>query len=116
MIKDVDVYLLTDSLNTKCIVKVRRFSFAKKSDMEYFITPKKRDFNPGIYILHAGTNNQTLDNTHEEIAAAAKKEIPLVNHDKINTKRQLNKSRLHLNAHGKSIFVRTLKKFLKNFN
>ena len=45
-----------------------------------------------------------------------KKEIPLVNHDKINTKRQLNKSRLHLNAHGKSIFVRTLKKFLKNFN
>lgn len=54
-LKDVDGYLLTYSLNRKYIVKVRPFSSAKTSDMEYYITPRKRDFDPGIYILHDGT-------------------------------------------------------------
>ena len=35
--------------------------------MEYYITPTKRDFDPGIYILHAGTNDLTLNDTPEEI-------------------------------------------------
>ena len=35
--------------------------------MEYYITPTKRDFDPGIYILHVGTNDLTLDDTPEEI-------------------------------------------------
>ena len=60
MIKDVDDYLLTGSLNRKYIVKIRPFSSAKTSDMEYYITPKKRDFDPGIYILHLGTNDTTI--------------------------------------------------------
>ena len=67
MIKDVGGYLLTGSLNRKYIVKVRPFSSAKTSDMEYYITPTKRDFDPGIYILHLGSNDLTLDDTPEEI-------------------------------------------------
>ena len=67
MIKDVDGYLLAGSLNRKYIVKIRPFSSAKTSDMEYCITPTKRDFDPGIYILHIGTNDLTLNGTPEEI-------------------------------------------------
>ena len=63
MIKDVNGYLLTGSLNRKYIVKVRHFSCAKTSDMECYITPTKKDFDPGIYILHVGTNDLTLDDT-----------------------------------------------------
>ena len=44
------------------------------------------------------------------------KEIPLIDHGNISTKRHLNKGRLHLSAHGKSVFVKTLRNFLKNFN
>ena len=44
------------------------------------------------------------------------KEIPLIHHGNISTKRHLNKSKLHLNAHGKSVFVKNLRNFLKNFN
>ena len=44
------------------------------------------------------------------------KQIPLVYHGNINTKRHLNKSRLHLNAHGKPVFVKNLRDVLKNFN
>ena len=48
-------------------MKVRPFSLAKTSDMEYYITPTKRDFDPGIYILHVGTNDITLNGTPKEI-------------------------------------------------
>ena len=67
MIKDVDGYLLTGSLNRKYIVKIRPFSSAKTSDMEYYITPAKRDFEQGIYIPHVGINDITLNDTPEEI-------------------------------------------------
>ena len=67
MIKEVDGYLLTGSLNRKYIVKVRHLSSAKASDIEYYITPTKGDFDPGIYILHVGTNYLTLGDTSEEI-------------------------------------------------
>ena len=43
-------------------------------------------------------------------------EIPLIDHGNISTKRHLNKSKLHLNAHGKSRFVKNLKNFFKKFN
>ena len=59
MIKDVDGYLLTGSLNRKYILTVRPFS--------YCITPTKRDFDSGIDILHVGTNDLTLDDTPKEI-------------------------------------------------
>ena len=126
--------------------------------MEYYITPTKRDFDLGIYILHVGTNDLALDDTPEEnteqivnIATSLKtenktvvisnivprgdskkekaeavnkllvdickhKEIPLVDHSNISTKRHLNKCRLHLNVHGKSVFVKNLRNFFKNFN
>ena len=158
MNKDVDGYLLTGSLNRKYIVKIRPFSSAKTSDMEYYITPTKRDFDPGIYILHVGTNDLSLDDTLEEITEhliniatslktenntvvisnavprgdsntekteavnklvaniCKQKEIPLIDHGNISTKRHLNKSRLHLNAYGKSVFVKNLRNVLKSFN
>ena len=67
MVKEVHGYLLTGSLNRKYIVKVRQFSSAKASDIEYYITPTKGDFHPGIYILHVGINYLTLGDTSEEI-------------------------------------------------
>ena len=57
MLKDMDGYLLTSSLNKKVIVKVRPFSSAKTEDMHDYLKPTKRDFDPNIYILHVGTNN-----------------------------------------------------------
>ena len=39
MIKDVDGYLLTGSLNRKYILKVTPFSSAKTRNMEYYMTP-----------------------------------------------------------------------------
>ena len=44
------------------------------------------------------------------------KEILLVDHGNINTKRHLNKSGLQVHAHGKSVFVKNLKNFFRNFN
>ena len=150
MIKDVDGYLLTGSLNRKYIVKIRPFSSAKTSDMEYYITPTKREFDPGIYILHVGTNDLTLNDTPKEITehivniapslktenntveisnivqrGDSKKEkaeavnkllvrLQLTNHGNISMKRRLNTSKLHLNAHGKSVFVKNLTNFFKN--
>ena len=64
MVKDVDGYLLTGS-NRKFIVKVRPFSSAKTIGMEDYTKPTKREFNPELYILHAGTNDLSLDDTSE---------------------------------------------------
>ena len=45
-----------------------------------------------------------------------KNEITLIDHDNISMKRHLNKCRLYLSAHCKSVFVKNLRHFLKNFN
>ena len=137
---------------------MRPFSSAKANDMEYYITPTKRDFDPGIYILHFDTNDIYLGGTTKEITEhivnivtslktknntvvisnivlhgdskkekeeavnkllvniCQQKETSVIDHDDINTKRHLNKSRLHLDAHAKSVFVKNLRRFLKNFN
>ena len=42
--------------------------------------------------------------------------VGMVSHRKINPKRHLNRSRLHLNDAGVSLFVRNFKDFLNNFN
>ena len=52
MLKNVDGYLLTGSLNLKFIVKVRSFSSAKKSDMLDYNKPTKKDFDPDICPTH----------------------------------------------------------------
>lgn len=67
MIKDVDGFLLTDLLNRKNIVKVTPFPSAKTSDMEYYATPSKKDFDPAIYILHVYQHDLALNGTPEEI-------------------------------------------------
>ena len=126
--------------------------------MEYYITPTKRNFDPGIYILYAGTNDLTLNDAPEEITEhivniatslktenntvmisnivsrgeskkekaeavnkllvdiCEQKEIPLIDHGNISTKRDLSKSKLHCNAHGKSVFVKNLRNCFKNFD
>ena len=64
------------------------------------------------------------DNKKEKVEAVNKllvyickqKEIHLVDHGNISTKRHLNKSRLHHNAHSKSAFVKNLRNFLKTYN
>ena len=79
MVKDVDGYLLTGSINRKFIEKVRPFSSAK-------------------VINEAG---------HE-------KNIPVINHSNINPKRHLNRSKLHFNNYGNSVFVKNIRNFLSN--
>ena len=68
MVKDVDGYLLTGSIKIKFIVKVRPFSSAKTVEMQDYIKPTKRDFNPSLYILHVGNNDLSLEDTLEAIS------------------------------------------------
>ena len=69
MLKDVDGYLLTGSINKKFIVKVRPFSSPKTIDMEDYTKHTKRDFNPNLYILHVGTNDLSLDEMPKVISS-----------------------------------------------
>ena len=55
MVKKIDGYLLTSSINHRYILKVRPFLSAKTIDMVDYIKPTQRDFNPDIYLLHVGT-------------------------------------------------------------
>ena len=68
MVKDIDGYLLTESVKRKFIVKVRPFSSAKTVDMQDYIKRTKRDFDPSLYLLHVGTNNLSLEDTPEAIS------------------------------------------------
>ena len=43
------------------------------------------------------------------------KQIDLIKHSNINTKRHLNRSRLHLNGYRKSIFIQNIRNNLANF-
>ena len=63
MVKDVDDYLLTGSINGNFIIKARPFSSPKTIEMEDYTKPTKRDFNPDLYMLHVGTNDLSLDDT-----------------------------------------------------
>ena len=68
MLKKADGYLLTNSINHKFIVKTRVFGGAKTEDMKDYIKPTKRNFDPDLYISHAGTNDLSLDKPDTEIA------------------------------------------------
>ena len=57
MIKKIDGYLLTSSINHKYIVKVRSLVTAKTDDMYDHIKPSQRNFQPNVYISHIGTND-----------------------------------------------------------
>ena len=68
VLKKTDGYLLTNSINHKFTVKTRVFPAAKMEDMKDYIKPAKRDFDPDLYIFHAGTNGLSLDKSDAEIA------------------------------------------------
>ena len=68
MVKDVDGYLLTGSINRKSIVKARPISSAKTINIENYTKLSKRDFNPNLYILRVGTNDFSLDDTPDVIS------------------------------------------------
>ena len=68
MIKKVDGYLLTKYINHKLLVKVRHFTTAKTIDMYDHLKSALRDFNPGFFIIHVGTNDLPLNKTSNEIA------------------------------------------------
>ena len=46
--------------------------------------------------------------------ACSKENIPVINHNNINPKRHLNRSKLHFNNYGNSIFVKNIRNFLSN--
>ena len=68
MVKKIDGYLLTISINHRYIVKVIPFLSAKTIDMVDFIKPTQRDFNPGPYLLHVGTNDLSSNKSPEQIS------------------------------------------------
>ena len=157
MIKKIDGYLLTKSINQKFLVKVSSFKTAKTIDMYDHLKPTLRDFNPGLFIIHVGTNDLSLNKTSNEVAEEivslaesvkkpssnivvsdivthedgyktkvdevnkileeifGKKGTPLIRNNNINSKRHINRSRLHLNDTGVSALVRRFKAFLANF-
>ena len=46
--------------------------------------------------------------------ACHEENIPVINHSNINSKRHLNRSKLHFNNNGNSVFVKNIRKFLSN--
>ena len=50
-------------------MKTRVFPAAETEDMKDYINPTRRDFDPDLYIFHAGTNDLSLDKPDAEIAA-----------------------------------------------
>ena len=50
-------------------MKTRVFPAAKTEDMKDYIKPTRRDFDPDLYIFHAGINDLSLDKPDAEIAA-----------------------------------------------
>ena len=46
--------------------------------------------------------------------ACYQKQIGLIKHSNINTKRHLNRSKLHLNGYGKAISIRNIRNYLTN--
>ena len=139
-------------------MKVWTFSSAKTVDMQDYIKPTKRDFDPSLYILHVGTNDISLEDTpeaiskriiataeslkkeHNEVAISnivargddlkekgktlsnilieecKRKNIPIINHSNINPQRHLNRSRLHFNSYGRSIFLKNIREFMNNLS
>ena len=68
VVKDIDSYLLTKSINRKFIANVRSFLSTKVVDMPDYIQPTKRDFDPSVYILHIEDNDLWLEDTSEPLS------------------------------------------------
>ena len=68
------VFIIGDSIikkvneyHHKFLVTVRPFTTAKTTDMYDHLKPSLQDFNPGLFIIHVGTNNLPLNKTSNEI-------------------------------------------------
>ena len=85
IIKKIDGYPLTKSINHKFLITVRPFTTAKTIDLYDHLKPTLRDFNPGLFSIHVGTNDLALNKTSNEICG--KKGILLIRNDNINSKR-----------------------------
>ena len=68
MVKKIDGYLLTSSVNHKYIVKVRPFLSAMTIYMLDYVKPTKRDFKPDIYLLNVRTNDLSSNKSPEQIS------------------------------------------------
>ena len=68
MVKDINGYLLTGSINRKFFEKVRPFSSAKAIDMEDYTKPTKRNFKPDLY-KNLRKNDLSLDGTPEVMSS-----------------------------------------------
>ena len=68
MIKKIHGRLLTNSLKHQYLVKKRPFSTAKTIDIYDYIKPTQRDFKPGNFALHIGTNDLPLNKSPKEIS------------------------------------------------
>ena len=68
MVKKIDGYLLTSSINHRYVVKVRPILSAKTIDMVGYIKPTQRDFNPDVYLLHVGTNDLSSNKSPGQIS------------------------------------------------
>ena len=69
MIKKIDGYLPTSSINHKYLMKVRPFLPAKSVDMFDYVKPIQRDLDPEAYVFHIGTNDLPTDKTSDEISS-----------------------------------------------
>ena len=67
MVKKINGYLFTSSINHRYIVKVGPSLSAKTIDMVDYTKPTKRDFNPDVYLLHVGTNDLSSNKSPEQI-------------------------------------------------
>ena len=67
MIKKVDGYLITSSINHKYLVKLRPFLAAKFLDMLDYVKPIQRYLDPQACMIHIGTNYLTTDKIPDEI-------------------------------------------------
>ena len=82
MIKKIDGYFLTSSINHKYLVKVRPFLAAKSVDMLDYVKPIQRDLDPETYVTHIRTNDLTNDKTPDEILSEILRLIKELNTDK----------------------------------
>ena len=68
MIKKINAYLLSSSVNNKYIVKVTIFVTVITEDTYDHIKPTQIIFHPNVSISHLGTNDLRTDMTPEEIS------------------------------------------------
>ena len=84
MIKKIDGYLLTSSINHKYLVRVRPFLAVKSVDMVDYVKLIQRDLDPEAYVIHIGTNNLGTDKTPDEIFSEILRLIKELKTDKNN--------------------------------